>query len=120
MKILIPAASISNKLDGCFGFNGPLRQCLSISSRLSETGRKERVKCQNTPTRTYKHSRSCPTIIQISRTPYLAPWLDHDPSPLPSPPLALPLLHPSMEIRRLISMIVVLFSMTKQEENNNT
>ena len=67
--------------------NGPLRQYFSLYRAVSQ---REGVR-KNTPTRTYcKHSRPCPTIIQIVGRPgtgslprTIAPP-DHPPSPPPN------------------------------------
>ena len=61
----------------CFGFNSPLRQFLSISSRLPKRGRKRRERIkeskndQTTPTRTTycERSRPLPYCIQIVGCP---------------------------------------------------
>ena len=66
-------------LDGCFGFNGPLRQYFSLyraaSQREGERGEKiaESKNVQTTPTRTYcKRNRPFPYYHPNCRTP--RPW----------------------------------------------
>ena len=67
----------SDCLLGCFGFNGPLRQSFSLYRVVSrrEGERKEminerkKMSKQHPPAPTESAIGSCPTIIQISRTP---------------------------------------------------
>ena len=64
-------------LVGCFGFNGPLRQYFSLYQAVSHRGRKKREKIDerknvqtSPPAPTASAIGPCPTISQISRTPW--------------------------------------------------
>ena len=64
-------------LVGCFGFNGPLRQYFSLYQAVIQRGRKKREKTDERkmskhppPAPTASAIGPCPTISQISRTPW--------------------------------------------------
>ena len=67
-------------LDGCFRFNGPLRQCFSLYRVVSqrEGERMEKSKMPKQP--------PCPTIIQIVGRPGTGSWPRAIASPDPRPP----------------------------------
>ena len=61
----------TNKLVGCFSFNGPLRQYFSLYRAVFQSGRKKtREKMSNQPPPAPNASAvgQCPSIIQIIRT----------------------------------------------------
>ena len=86
---------------GCFGFNGPLRQYLSlyraVSQREGEKEEKgqmrEKMSKQPPPAPTASATGPCPTIIQISRTPRHWKFIKHLRTTRPPHP-ALEVSHP--------------------------
>ena len=80
-------------LVGCFGFNGPLRQCFSlyraVSQREGERGEKGQTRLkmskQPPPAPTASTIGQCPTLFQISRTPRHWKFTQHHRTTRPSP-----------------------------------
>ena len=75
-------------LVGCFGIKGPLRQYFSLPERGGKKWEMtdERANVQTTPTRTYSAASvigPCPTIIQITRTPWHWKFTQHHRSTRP-------------------------------------